>query len=95
MFILCTGDIAELRDSVKMDDEHIAAFSDDCSTMSKRFSLIDVSENAIVAYAIEHQIKNCFSDRLLTKIFSQLLIDFIRITSVSPFLFFRIITTVL
>ena len=42
MFILFTGDIAELRDSVKMDDEHIAAFSDDCSTMSKRFSLIDV-----------------------------------------------------
>ena len=35
--------MAELRDSVKLDDDHIAAFSDDCSTMSKRFSLIDVS----------------------------------------------------
>ena len=47
MFILFTGDIAELRDSVKIDEEHIAAFSDECSTMSKRFSLMDVSENAI------------------------------------------------
>ena len=86
MFILFTGDIAELRDSVKIDDEHIAAFSDECSTMSKRFSLIDVSENAIAAYAIEHQIWNCsFLGRLLTKISSQL-IFLNKITSVIPFL---------
>lgn len=41
------GDLSELRDSVKLDEERIAAFSDDCSTMSKRFSLMDVSTPSI------------------------------------------------